>query len=61
LVPLEISRKQYNVLESAEVDAKFIPVEGEGHTFSGQLVKGSKTWDTQRKAFDWLAEKMAGI
>lgn len=54
MVPSTLSRNLETGLKEVGVETAFLGVEGEGHTFVGSMVKGSKTWDTQRKGFDFL-------
>jgi acetyl esterase/lipase len=57
MIPMSLSQDLEKRLKEEGVEVEFIEVEGEEHTFAGKMEKGSKTWDTQRKGFDWL-EKM---
>ncbi|KAL6703585.1 hypothetical protein ACN47E_009530 [Coniothyrium glycines] len=54
MVPMRFSRELEAKLNEKGVRNEFIEVEGEPHTFCGKMEKGSKTWDTQRKGFDFL-------
>lgn len=54
MIPMRLSKELEDVLEEKGVEVEFIQVEGEPHTFCGTMVKGSKTWNTQRKGFDFL-------
>lgn len=55
MVPIELSRVMWSRLQEERVKGcKFVEVEGEGHTFAGQMKKGTRTWDRQREGFDWL-------
>ena len=56
MVPIHLSRKMHAELQKAGVKTTFIEVDGEPHTFVGKMQKGSKTWHTQRKGFDWLEQ-----
>ena len=53
-IPMRLSKEFEGKLRRKGVQTAFFEVEGEPHTFVGKMVKGSKTWDTQRKGFDWL-------
>lgn len=53
-VPMFLSDELLNRLKEAGVDAQLVPVPGEKHTFVGKMVKGSPTWDTQMKGWNWL-------
>ncbi|KAF1982741.1 alpha/beta-hydrolase [Aulographum hederae CBS 113979] len=57
-VPMHLSRTLWAALEKAGVVREFIEVPGEGHTFAGKMVKGSDTWEVQKKGFDWLEVQM---
>jgi len=54
MVPIKMSEKMLERLRVEGVQCDMIIVPGEPHTFVGQMKKGSKTWDLQRKGFDWL-------
>ena len=54
MIPTRLSHDMQARLKEKGVETEFFEVEGEGHTFAGKMVKGSKTWDTQRKGFDFL-------
>ena len=53
-IPMFLSKQLEAKLKENEIETVFIEVEGEGHTFAGRMVRGSKTWETQRKGFDFL-------
>jgi dipeptidyl aminopeptidase/acylaminoacyl peptidase len=53
-IPMRLSKDLEAKLKACGVTTKFVEVEGEPHTFVGKMVKGSKTWDTQREGFNWL-------
>lgn len=55
-VPMRLSKELSQRLRRAGVPHEFIEVPGEEHTFAGQMKKASKTWEIQRKAFDWLED-----
>jgi acetyl esterase/lipase len=55
-IPMRLSKAFEEELRRCGVKTEFIEVEGEPHTFVGKMTKGTKTWDTQRKGFDWLEE-----
>ncbi|KZM21314.1 uncharacterized protein EKO05_0006312 [Ascochyta rabiei] len=57
-IPMRLSKEFEEKLKGYGVSTRFIEVEGEPHTFVGKMKKGSKTWDTQRKGFDWLEEQL---
>lgn len=54
MVPMHLSQAFEGLLKEKGVETEFIEVEDEPHTFLGKMVKGSKTWDTQRRGFDFL-------
>ncbi|GES58474.1 alpha/beta hydrolase fold-3 [Aspergillus terreus] len=54
MVPIHLSKRFYSALKAQNIETEFIEVEGEPHTFIGEMVKGSPTWDRQRKGFDFL-------
>ncbi|KAK7542168.1 Alpha/Beta hydrolase protein [Phyllosticta citribraziliensis] len=56
MVPDYLSKKLYAELQRHGVRSEFIEVPGERHTFVGKMVKGSRTWELQRKGFDFLEE-----
>jgi acetyl esterase/lipase len=57
-IPMRLSKEFEALLKEKGVKTAFFEVEGEPHTFVGKMKKGSKTWDTQRKGFDWLEERL---
>ena len=54
MIPMYISRHLEARLKDKGIETEFFEVEGEPHTFVGKMVKGSQTWHTQRKGFDFL-------
>jgi acetyl esterase/lipase len=61
MVPFSISQAQHDLLRENGIESLLIPVPGEGHTFAGKMERGTKTWDTQRRGFDWLEQKIKGV
>ncbi|KAJ4336724.1 hypothetical protein N0V95_008539 [Ascochyta clinopodiicola] len=57
-IPMRLSKDFERKLKGHGVSTRFFEVEGEPHTFVGNMKKGSQTWDTQRKGFDWLEEQL---
>lgn len=57
-IPMRLSKEFEHKLKALGVQTQFFEVEGEPHTFVGKMKKGSQTWDTQRKGFDWLQERL---
>jgi acetyl esterase/lipase len=54
MIPMRLSKIFESKLREKGVEVEFIEIEGEPHTFCGKMEKGSRTWDTQRKGFDFL-------
>ncbi|CAO2650898.1 Nn.00g091950.m01.CDS01 [Neocucurbitaria sp. VM-36] len=54
MIPMRLSKELQGRLQDNEVEVAFFEVEGEGHTFCGKMKRGSRTWDMQRKGFDFL-------
>lgn len=54
MVPLYLSKDLFGVLKSKGVESELVEVPGEEHTFAGKMVKGSETWNVQRRGFDFL-------
>ncbi|KAH7392514.1 Alpha/Beta hydrolase protein [Pyrenochaeta sp. MPI-SDFR-AT-0127] len=59
MIPMRLSKEFERALKETGAEVEFIEVEGEPHTFCGTMVKGSKTWATQRKGFDFLEKVVA--
>ncbi len=57
-IPMRLSKEFELELKSKGVKTAFFEVEGEAHTFVGKMVKGSRTWDMQRRGFDWLEDRL---
>ncbi|KAF3006092.1 hypothetical protein E8E13_011140 [Curvularia kusanoi] len=58
MVPIRLSKEFEKRLRDNGVKTAFFEIEGEPHTFVGKMVKGSTTWETQRRGFDWLEERL---
>lgn len=54
MVPIDLSRILFEEMKRKSVNVEMIEVPGEEHTFAGKMVKGSQTWEIQRKGFDFL-------
>ncbi len=54
MVPVDLSRKLYAVLQEHNVKCGMREVPGEEHTFAAQMKVGSPTWNLQREGFDFL-------
>lgn len=54
MVSIEVSRELSRVLQKEGVRCEMIEVPGEGHTFAMNMKVGAKTWELQRKGFDFL-------
>ena len=57
-IPMRLSKDFEAKLREKGVKTAFFEVEGEPHTFVGKTVKGSKTWESQRRGFDCLEERL---
>jgi acetyl esterase/lipase len=58
-ISIEASRKLYRELQSKGVQCGMTEVPDEGHTFAAKMEPGSKTWELQRKGFDFLGGLIA--
>ncbi|KAL2808931.1 Alpha/Beta hydrolase protein [Aspergillus granulosus] len=56
MVPVELSRRLFEVLKEKNVNCGMVEVEGEDHTFALGMEVGGRTWLTSRKGFEWLEE-----
>jgi acetyl esterase/lipase len=56
MIPMCLSKVFEAELIKHGVETEFVEVEGEPHTFCGKMKKGSRTWDTQRRGFDFLQQ-----
>ncbi|KAL3465166.1 Alpha/Beta hydrolase protein [Aspergillus heterothallicus] len=56
MVPVDLSRKLFDVLKKNQAKCGMVEVEGEDHTFALGMEVGGKTWVTSRKGFEWLEE-----
>lgn len=54
MIPMSLSQHLCKRLKEEGVEVEFVEVEGQEHTFAGKMERGSKTWNTQRKGFEWL-------
>ena len=54
MVPIGLSRELYSALMENGVACGMEEVPGEGHTFAAKMEVGSRTWELQRKGFDFL-------
>lgn len=54
MVSIEVSRELVRVLKEAGVECGMVEVPGEGHTFAMAMEVGGRTWELQRKGFDFL-------
>jgi acetyl esterase/lipase len=57
-IPMRLSKEFEVKLKEKGVKTAFFEVEGEPHTFVGKMVKGSKTWESQRRGFVWIEERL---
>lgn len=60
MVSIEVSRELYRVLQSEGVKCEMIEVPGQGHTFAMGMEVGGRTWELQRKGFDFLDSVISG-
>jgi dipeptidyl aminopeptidase/acylaminoacyl peptidase len=58
MVPLELSRMLSAKLKESGVCYEMIEVPDESHTFAGKMIKGSRTWEIQRRGFDWVEKQL---
>ncbi|XHG09088.1 hypothetical protein AWENTII_012171 [Aspergillus wentii] len=56
MVPIELSRVLLRVLREKGIECGMTEVPGEEHTFAAKMEVGSRTWELQRKGFDFLEE-----
>jgi len=54
MVPISLSHDLYKVLKKENIESEMVEVPDEEHTFAGKMNKGSRTWELQRKGFDFL-------
>ena len=55
MIPCDISSKpMLKALKAAGVRSDMVEIPGEPHTFVARMVKGSQTWEMQRRGFDFL-------
>ena len=54
MIPIAMSRHLEALLKQQNIPTELFEVEGEPHTFLGKMQKGSRTWETQRRGFDFL-------
>lgn len=54
MVPMSLSQALHHELIRNGVECKMQQVPGEGHTFAGSMEVGSRTWNLQRRGFDFL-------
>ncbi|PLB49618.1 alpha/beta-hydrolase [Aspergillus steynii IBT 23096] len=59
MVPGFLSRELLGVLRAKGVECEMVDVEGEDHTFAMGMQVGSRTWEVQRKGFEFL-ERVIG-
>ncbi|KAL4862366.1 hypothetical protein BDV12DRAFT_207294 [Aspergillus spectabilis] len=59
MVPTELSRVLFRVLNDLGIECGMVEVPGEDHTFAMGMRVGSQTWEVQRRGFDWL-ERIIG-
>ncbi|KAB8203719.1 Alpha/Beta hydrolase protein [Aspergillus parasiticus] len=54
MVPIYLSRELVKVLEEKGIECEMVEVPGEDHTFAMGMEVGSRTWEMQRRGFDFL-------
>ncbi|BAE64338.1 unnamed protein product [Aspergillus oryzae RIB40] len=54
MVPIYLSRELVRVLEENGTECEMVEVPGEDHTFAMGMEVGSRTWELQRRGFDFL-------
>ncbi|KAK6829218.1 hypothetical protein RU639_003603 [Aspergillus parasiticus] len=54
MVPIYLSRELVKVLEAKGIECEMVEVPGEDHTFAMGMEVGSRTWEMQRRGFDFL-------
>ncbi|RAQ64772.1 hypothetical protein COH20_012189 [Aspergillus flavus] len=54
MVPIYLSRELVRVLEENGIECEMVEVPGEDHTFAMGMEVGSRTWELQRRGFDFL-------
>ncbi|KAB8216801.1 Alpha/Beta hydrolase protein [Aspergillus novoparasiticus] len=54
MVPIYLSRELVKVLEAKGIECEIVEVPGEDHTFAMGMEVGSRTWEMQRRGFDFL-------
>jgi dipeptidyl aminopeptidase/acylaminoacyl peptidase len=54
MVPMSLSEDLLSLLKRNRVKSEMVQVPDEGHTFAGKMQVGSRTWELQRRGFDFL-------
>ncbi|KAI1498588.1 Alpha/Beta hydrolase protein [Biscogniauxia marginata] len=54
MVPLDLSKDLYTALSQHGVKCGLLEIPEEGHTFAARMQVGSRTWNLQKKGFDFL-------
>lgn len=54
MVPISLSRRMLQELQSHGVRSDMVEIPGEEHTFAAKMRVGTMTWDLQRRGFDFL-------
>ncbi|KAK0383016.1 hypothetical protein NLU13_8932 [Sarocladium strictum] len=54
MVPMSLSEDLLRALRENGVRSEMVRVPDEGHTFAGKMQVGSRTWELQRRGFDFL-------
>ncbi|KAI9043549.1 uncharacterized protein KD926_003319 [Aspergillus affinis] len=61
MVPAFLSKELLSRLQEEEVRCEMVDVEGEDHTFAMGMKVGSRTWEVQRRGFEFLEEVIRGV
>jgi acetyl esterase/lipase len=56
MVPVDVSRRLWEVLKEKGVECGMVEVEGEDHTFALGMEVGGRVWKRSREGFEWLEE-----
>lgn len=59
MVPLSLSRDLVGALRDSGIRCELLEVPDEGHTFAGKMHVGTRTYDLQRRGFDFLESLIA--
>jgi acetyl esterase/lipase len=54
MVPVDVSRRLFEVLKEKGVECELVEVPGEDHTFAMGMEVGSRAWEVSRRGFEFL-------